>query len=136
MKKLVLGAAILVAPMLAAMPQAMAQDGSRMMTAMFPDPNGDGVTTKDEILAAGAARFAGLDADKDGKLNEAERSGAPGGRMMARADVNGDGAVTREELAAAAAARFERVDANKDGKVDAAERDAARDRMMQMRGNN
>jgi len=133
MKKLILGAAIVAAPMLAATPQAMAQDGSRMMAAMFPDPDGDGITTRDEMLAASAARFAGLDADKDGKLVEAERSSAPGGRMMARADADGDGAVTKEELAAAAAARFDRVDANKDGRIDQAEKDAALARMQQMR---
>lgn len=135
MKKLILGAAIAAgAVMLPGV--AAAQDGSAMMAAMFPDPNGDGVTTKTELLDASAARFVQLDADKDGKLSEAERSAAPGGRMLARADADNDGFVTTGELTIAASMRFDRVDANHDGKIDAAEKEAARERMMQMRQGN
>jgi hypothetical protein len=136
MKKLILGAAMIAGSMLALASPAAAQDGSAMMAAMFPDPNGDGVTTKDELLGASAARFAQLDADKDGKLSEAEREAAQGGRMLARADANGDGVVTKDELTAAANTRFDRVDANHDGKIDATEKEAARQRMMQMRQGN
>jgi hypothetical protein len=71
MKKLILGAAMLAAPLLVAMP-AGAQDRGAMMAAMFPDPNGDGVTSKDEMVGAAATRFDQMDADKDGKLSEAE----------------------------------------------------------------
>ena len=131
MKKLILGAAMLTAPLLVAMPAA-AQDGTAMMAAMFPDPNGDGVTSKDEMVSAAATRFDQMDADKDGKLSEAERGG-PGGRMMARADADGDGFVTKAELTAAAGTRFDRIDANYDGKIDATEKEATRQRMMQMR---
>jgi hypothetical protein len=135
MKKLILGLAVAAAPMSMLPGVALAQDGSAMMAAMFPDPNGDGVTTRDEALAASAERFAKLDADKDGKLSEAERSGAPGGRMMGRADTDGDGAISLDEMKAAASNRFDRADTNKDGKIDQAERDAIRERMMQRQGN-
>ncbi|MEZ0242433.1 MAG: EF-hand domain-containing protein [Sphingomonas sp.] len=135
MKKMILATAFAAGATL--LPStAYAQDGAAMMAAMFPDPNGDGVTTKAEMQDASGARFTQLDADKDGKLSEAERSAAPGGRMLARADTDGDGAVTRAELAAAVSTRFDRVDANHDGKIDAAEKDAARQRMMQMRQGN
>lgn len=135
MKKLILGAAMAAAPLLALLPApAFAQDGSAMMAAMFPDPNGDGVTTKDELTAASAARFAQFDTNKDGKIDAAEMEAiGQGGRMVARADADGDGAVTQAEMLAATAARFDRVDTNHDGKIDAAEKEAARQRMMQMR---
>jgi len=131
MKKLILRAAMLASPLLVAMPAA-AQDGGAMMAAMFPDPDGDGVTTRDEMIGAAATRFDQMDADTDGKLSETERSG-PGGRIMARADADGDGSVTKAELTNAAGTRFDRIDANHDGKIDAAEKEAARQRMMQMR---
>lgn len=135
MKKLILGAA-LAGTMTLFAGQAAAQDMSAMMAAMFPDPNGDGVTTKDEMLAAAAARFDKLDTDKDGKLSTAEISAAPGGgRMMQRADTNGDGVVTRDEMAAAAAMRFDRIDTNHDGKIDAAEKDAVMQMMQSRQGN-
>ena len=136
MKKLILGAAMVAGSMLALAGPAAAQDGGAMMAAMFLDPDGDGVTTRDELLGASAARFAQLDADKDGKLSEAERSAGPGGRMLARADADSDGSVSKDEMAAAAATRFDRIDANHDGKIDAAEREAARQRMMERRQGN
>jgi opacity protein-like surface antigen len=136
MKKLILGAVLAAAPMTMLAGAAHAQqDGGAMIAAMFPDPDHDGVTTKDEMLAGSAARFDALDADKDGKLSEAERSAAPGGRMLQRADADGDGVVTKAEMAAAAGSRFDRIDANHDGKIDAAERDAAVERMKQMMQN-
>ncbi|MCW3846957.1 EF-hand domain-containing protein [Sphingomonas sp. LB-2] len=136
MKKVILAAAIAAGAMVLLPGQAFAQDGSAMMAALFPDPNGDGVTSKEEMLQGSAARFDQLDTDKDGKLSQAEQSAGPGGRMLARADADGDGFVTRDEMAAAAGMRFDRIDANHDGKIDATEKEAVRQRMMQMRQGN
>ena len=136
MKKLILGAAMAAATTVMLPGVAAAQDMGAMMAAMFPDPNGDGATTKDEMQAAAAVRFATLDADKDGKLSAAEREAAPGGRMIARADADNDGAVTSAEMTAATDRRFDRLDSNHDGKIDASEREAAHQMMMQMRPGN
>jgi hypothetical protein len=134
MKKLLLGAAMLGATAFAGSLQAAEQDRrAAAMAAMFPDPDGDGATSREEMLAASDARFASLDANKDGKLATAETTG-PGSRMLARADTDGDGQVSQAEMRTATGKRFDRLDANRDGKVDAAEREAARQRMMQRRG--
>jgi len=136
MKKLLLGAAMIGATMLAGPVQAAGQERAPAMRGMqFPDPDGDGATTRDEMLAASDARFAALDTDKDGRLGAGEiGAAAAGGRMLRRADADGDGQVTREELRALAGRRFDRLDANRDGRIDKAEREAARGR-MKMRGN-
>lgn len=91
------------------------------------DTNGDGVITRQEFMAASDARFARMDANKDGKLTADERQGRRGGRMGATADANGDGVVTLEEQRAQAARTFDRLDRNKDGKIDASEIAAMRD---------
>ncbi|MBO9713959.1 EF-hand domain-containing protein [Sphingomonas sp.] len=136
MKKLILSAALAGAAIAAGTVPAAAQDMNAIMAALFPDPNGDGVTTKDEMVGAAQARFAQLDANKDGVLDATEMSAGPGGRMLARADTDGDGKVSAAEMKAGAEMRFDRLDANKDGKIDAAERDAAMERMKAMRGGN
>ncbi|HEX8301085.1 ca2+ sensor protein [Sphingomonas sp.] len=143
MKKLLFGT-LLGTALLGGAAQASAQDRPQM----FPDPNGDGVTTKDEMVAASEARFAGLDTDKNGKLSTAERqagagagggngggNGGGGGRGMGRADTDGDGLISLEEMRASAGMRFDRMDANKDGKIDATEIEAARARQQQRSGN-
>jgi hypothetical protein len=129
------GAALLAGPAFAAVPQQAPGHGG-MMAMMFPDPDGDGVTTKAEILAAADTRFDALDTNKDGKLDAGERAAAAGmgGRMLERADANGDGVVTRDEFHAQVLQRFGRVDTNGDGKIDQAEKDAVMQRMQQMRG--
>lgn len=139
MKKLLLlgplGAAMLGTAMLAGPLHAAEQDRrAAAMAAMFPDPDGDGATSREEMLAASDAHFASLDANKDGKLASTETGTGPGTRMLGRADTDGDGQVSQAEMRAAARKRFDRLDANRDGKVDAAEREAARQRMMQRRG--
>lgn len=115
MKKLLtaalLGATLLTAP-------ALAQDPApRPMRA---DANADGVVTRDEAMAAAAARFAAADADKDGRLTAEERRaarphrgrhGRHPGMMLERADANRDGVITRAEASAAADARFAARDA-------------------------
>ncbi len=99
------------------------------------DADGDGIVTRDEVLADAAARFAKLDANKDGKVTPEERDAAREGRMGRRGGPGGrmTGDMTLADMQAQAARRFDRVDTNHDGKIDQAERDAMRDRMMQMR---
>lgn len=80
------------------------------------DLNKDGVITRADVIAATDARFAKLDANKDGKITADERSG----RRTNMPDI------TQEQMRQAALARFDRADANKDGKIDATERQAMR----------
>jgi len=114
------------------------QDHQRRDPLARADANGDGVVTREEMLADVDARFAKLDANHDGKITADERQvfaeGSRGGRMMGRTDANGDGAVTLDEQHAQANKRFDRIDTNHDGKIDQAERDAVMQRMMSMRG--
>jgi hypothetical protein len=133
--------------------------GERMLARV--DTNGDGLISKAENRAMVEARFARMDADKDGSVEAgegrkgmgkgkwkrgAERRGpgGPGGPAMAmkKADTNGDGAISRAEFDAQSAERFAKLDTNKDGKIDAAEMQAQRDKasyamkkMRERRGN-
>jgi EF hand len=96
-----------------------------------PDANGDGLVTRAEVEASVAARFAKMDVNQDGKLDQTDREAARakrGGekRGMARADTNNDGAISAAEMRAVALARFDRADADKDGQLTADERAAAR----------
>lgn len=100
-----------------------------------PDADGDGIITRAEVDADVARRFARMDVNKDGKLDQADREAAMAERAkkrggepgrMARGDANGDGAISADEMRLAAMARFDRADANKDGQLTAAEREAAR----------
>ncbi len=135
MRKLLAGA-MFGAVMLGGPAMAAGQDMNAMMAALFPDPDGDGATSKDEMLAASEARFTRLDANKDGRLGADERGAGMGGRMMGRADTDGDGNVSLDEMRAATGQRFDRIDTDHDGKIDKAERDAVSQRVMQRRGNN
>lgn len=108
-----------------------------------------GEMTQQQLRERFLQRFDRADANKDGRLDQAERQnmatkrgdrrggmmhrGGEGGRggmgMMMHADTNRDGILTKAEATAAAAAMFDRVDTNKDGRIDQAERDAARAQM-------
>lgn len=107
------------------------------------DLNGDGAVDKSEAAKSPrlAAKFAELDADKDGKLTRQEmwrhgdrkhdgRNGprGEGGRdFMAKLDTNKDSRISRAEAAAGEgklATRFEQMDANKDGFIDRADHEA------------
>lgn len=95
-----------------------------------PDTDHDGKVTLAEFKASTAERqtrmFARMDANKDGKITQAEsdaagkraeaagRTGSPGGMLM-RLDADKDGAVTRAELGAMGERRFQMADTNKDG---------------------
>jgi hypothetical protein len=101
------------------------------------DTNNDGVVTREEFSTASTARFAGLDANDDGRLTGAELTprrggpppgqggdrpppGAPGDgppRSGAIADENGDGVITRSEFLQDIEARFADLDRNHDGRL-------------------
>ena len=93
---------------------------------------GDGVQTRAEVQTRTAERFARMDANKDGKLTQAEAEaarkraeaagrgpagGGPGGggMFLTRMDANKDGAVTKAEMSAMTEQRFRMADTNKDG---------------------
>lgn len=108
---------------------AMAQDGPPT------DPYGDAAVIKADADRAAAARFDGLDTNKDGKLSAEETAAGPGGgRGLRRADADGDGAITKAEFVALQARRFDMMDADHDGQLTKAERDAFRAQMMQRGG--
>ncbi len=99
------------------------------------DANRDGVTTRQEAIAAADARFSRIDRDGDGRITRAERVArkarpatgadhrpAPGhDRKFGRMDADRDAVVTRDEMRRHATRRFDRVDTNDDGRIDAAE---------------
>ncbi|MDX2157532.1 MAG: hypothetical protein SFW09_13595 [Hyphomicrobiaceae bacterium] len=118
------------------------------------DGNRDGKVAKDEMRAEVARRFAELDLNSDGKIDDADlppmmrgrnaiaeggagMGGKHGRRMMGgmgwlrQADANRDGTVTREEVDAMADRDFARLDRNKDGVIDQADRDAIRKEMVE-----
>lgn len=95
--------------------------------------------TKDKFLVQAEKRFGKMDADSNGKLNQAEylkwaqgRAAERGEaadsvklkrieRQVAAADANSDGTVSLEEFKNAEAAKFDAKDANKNGTIDAGE---------------
>jgi hypothetical protein len=128
--------------------------GERMLARV--DTNGDGMISKAENRAMVEARFARMDADKDGMAEAGEarkgwgkrgegrggkakgmRGGRSGGAGMMMADTNKDGAISKAEFDAMSAQRFAKLDSNSDGKIDAAEmkaqHDKARAKMKKMR---
>lgn len=119
------------------------------------DTNNDGKISRAEYVAGATARFAELDADKDGNLTREEmragHKGRRGGKQamggpfqpvqdgdmkaqrkggrdrgMARVDTDGDGKISRTEHDAMSAKRFQRMDTNGDGTVDKTEMAAGR----------
>lgn len=63
------------------------------------DPLGDKSMTKAEFQTKGAAMFARMDANQDGKVNAADRA-AHMGHKFDTVDVNHDGALSRDEFMA------------------------------------
>lgn len=118
---------------------------------MMSDANGDGVVTREDVIADADRRFAAMDANHDGKLTGDERRAyhdAQRAERMARRQVdagqpaaqpapppgpdNGrmagrkDRTITQAEFRDRALKMFDRVDTNHDGRIDASERDAFR----------
>lgn len=63
-------------------------------------PERSAPTTRAEAQARAAEMFARMDANKDGKLDQADRAAREGERF-ARLDTNKDGSLSRDEFAAA-----------------------------------
>ncbi|VWX53351.1 EF-hand domain-containing protein [Novosphingobium sp. 9U] len=71
--------------------------------ARWGDTDGNGVLTRAEAQAQAATRFAKLDQNKDGKLDQADRQLAHEARktqMFERLDTNKDGQITKAEFMA------------------------------------
>lgn len=117
-------------------PAALGQDGAPMgrpgpgapRDGGAPvDADGDGRISRAEFIARSAERFARIDPNGDGIVDQSEMAAMPGGgRMAGRMDADNNGTLTRAEFDAMAARRFDRMDANRDGMLDAAERQAGR----------
>lgn len=90
------------------------------------DADHDGVVTRQEFLAARAARFERMDRNHDEVISTSDfprfaMRGERGDRLkafIAAADLDHDGRVTREELAQAPTPVFDRADLNHDGRLD------------------
>lgn len=119
--------------------------GMRRGGLMRADANGDGVVTREEVIADADRRFTALDTDRDGTVSGDEMQAARSARRMRRGDVRradpaagaapiGDAAkrgdtrapMTREAMRDRALRMFDRADANHDGRVDAQEIQAMR----------
>lgn len=73
-----------------------------------PDADNNGVLTRAEVEADVAKRFAKLDSNKDGKVDDGDRAAHRAERqnaMFAALDTDRNGSVSRAEFDAAAAAR-------------------------------
>jgi Ca2+-binding EF-hand superfamily protein len=129
---------------------------------MRADANGDGIVTREEVMARADARFDRMDANHDGVISPDERPmrrwmrGRSGGDMPppprprpAAADgaappppppPSGPGGrdrgkpVTRQMERARVAAEFDRADRNHDGRIDQSEIAALRDMQAGPRG--
>lgn len=84
-----------------------------------------GDISKAEFIKQAEARFAALDANKDGKISTEERQAQRRGRGMG-AGASMPAEVSREQHLKFAEERFAALDANKDGKVTLEERRAQR----------
>lgn len=137
------GALLLAA--LASMPPAFAGMGPPDPADMFAqaDTNHDGVVSRQELLAARAARFDKLDRNHDGVLTDADmpRFVQHNEAMMQKfhmmqqmADANGNGQVDRDEFVAAGERMFAMLDSNHDGVIDQAEMQQGLQRMHAMAG--
>ncbi|WP_428629842.1 EF-hand domain-containing protein [Sphingopyxis sp.] len=108
---LTLGAALIAVPVIAA-PGAMGAKG---------DADGNGMVTRAEAQAQATQMFAKLDANKDGKIDPADRAAQQAERqakMFAAIDADGNGSITKAEWdkhgADRAAKRAERGDKRAD----------------------
>jgi Ca2+-binding EF-hand superfamily protein len=140
---IVLGFGSLMAVMSA---QALGNRGSMDPVALFEDAdtNHDGVVSREEYIAARAAKFDQLDRNHDGFLTDADfpRMGKLGGDraeklhdMLQKMDSDHDGKVSRDEFKNGGIAIFDLVDANHDGVVDKAELQHASERLKDLRKN-
>ena len=96
------------------------------------DQNGDHQVSRDEVAAFARQRFAELDSDDSGYLDDADLGALDGhgrhrglhmmgGRLFQRMDMDGDGRVTTEEAVSAALTRHQKADQDGDGQISAEE---------------
>lgn len=111
---------------------AVARRNQKMAQRLFDklDANHDGVVTRDEYLAAAAARFDALDTAHSGKLTAQEIAASPkmlrhdefaARRELRHIGAGADGSVTLDQYLAAAKTHFAKLDANGDGFIEADE---------------
>jgi Ca2+-binding EF-hand superfamily protein len=89
------------------------------------DTDKSGDVTFEEFVAVMDERFAGADADGDGRMTVAEiadrieraRVERMARRIVERLDTDGDGALTAEEVKSSRQKLFARLDRNEDGKL-------------------
>lgn len=108
MKKLALG---ISAAALVCAGAAVAADRSDRGHGM--DADGNGVTTRTEVQASAAKMFAMMDANKDGRIDESDRTLRQTQRrdeMFARLDTDGNGAISKAEFNAMSAMHGKRGD--------------------------
>ena len=106
----------LLLPLVLAAPAWADQGPAGRMGFSQMDQDGDGLITRDELIAAGHARHGAMidrmleqaDADGDGALSlseveamQTDRRAARMGRMFDRLDTDGDGQISAQEFEAA-----------------------------------
>lgn len=99
------------------------------------DLNKDRVISRDEIIGEATQKFAGYDANQDGKLTQHELSGRDGSRSAMggflkghfnEIDRDGDGILTRREAIGNAERMFGKMDTNQDGEISSQETESSR----------
>lgn len=130
------GLALLILGSLPAFAQIERPDPAELFAQA--DTNHDGVVSRQEFLAARAARFHKLDRNHDGYLTDADiprfmRNNAGAMQkfhaLLQMADTNHDGKVSREEFMAVGNRMFDLIDTNHDNVIDQAEMQQAAERL-------
>lgn len=103
------------------------------------DANKDGKVSQAEFVTARHGMLDRMDEDGDAKVSRQELEATGRERMVERVmklDLNGDGSVDQAEFDKGTAQQFRRMDKNADGVLDGAEMIAMRERFRDRRGGN
>jgi len=117
MKKLTMAIGLSIAAMSAAV-GAYAAQGPGKGYGTKADSNDDGIVTRAEMQAQTDARFAMMDVNKDGKVDQADRDAMRADRQakhFAMLDKDGNGQISKQEFDAAHASMGMREDMGKRG---------------------
>jgi hypothetical protein len=93
--------------------------GAAVAQATDGRPGRDADVTRAQVVAQTDARFAKLDANRDGNISAAERTAMRGDRVaerFKRLDLDGNGSVTQAEMQKAHEARGERGEGRRGGR--------------------